>query len=263
MAHKDEIQHQIMKKINPAFIALSETRLTAEIEDNEVNQDIAFDTPMGSPLSPIIADLILQDLKRGAIESLPFDLPFYVRYVDDIALAAPSSMFRDVLRKFNSLHSRLQFTMKKGVGNKLDFFDVTIIINNGLMEFDWFHKPTFAGRSNKTLEDVMGISTKKQAFLFFNIPYVLSTSGKIRYAIRDLDTKISYTGINKLNRFIKVQKDDISKEFHRNVVYKISCKDCDTSYVGQTSRFLKTRIQEHRNHINQCWDLNATFGRIS
>ncbi|KAM0734156.1 hypothetical protein ACS0PU_012521 [Formica fusca] len=37
MAHKDEIQHQIMKKVNPAFIALSETRLTAEIEDSEVN----------------------------------------------------------------------------------------------------------------------------------------------------------------------------------------------------------------------------------
>jgi len=37
MAHRDEIQHQIMKKINPAFLALSETRLTEDIEDNEVN----------------------------------------------------------------------------------------------------------------------------------------------------------------------------------------------------------------------------------
>lgn len=37
MAHKDEIQHQIMKKINPAFIALSETRLTDEIEYSEVS----------------------------------------------------------------------------------------------------------------------------------------------------------------------------------------------------------------------------------
>jgi hypothetical protein len=37
MAHKDEIQHQIMKKVNPAFVALSESRLTAEIEDCEVN----------------------------------------------------------------------------------------------------------------------------------------------------------------------------------------------------------------------------------
>src|SRR5436190_4025821 len=37
MAHRDEIQHQIMKKINPAFLALSETRLTEDIEDSEVN----------------------------------------------------------------------------------------------------------------------------------------------------------------------------------------------------------------------------------
>lgn len=37
MAHIDEIQHQIMKKINPAFLALSETRVTEDIEDSEVN----------------------------------------------------------------------------------------------------------------------------------------------------------------------------------------------------------------------------------
>lgn len=37
MAHKDEIQHQIMKKLNPAVIALSESRLIAEISDSEIN----------------------------------------------------------------------------------------------------------------------------------------------------------------------------------------------------------------------------------
>lgn len=37
LAHEDEIQHQIMKRLNSAIIALSETRLTAKIEDNEVN----------------------------------------------------------------------------------------------------------------------------------------------------------------------------------------------------------------------------------
>ena len=33
------------------------------------------------------------------------------------------------------------------------------------------------------------------------------------------------------------------------MVYKISCNNCDASYVGQTGRQLKTRISKHRNHI--------------
>ncbi|KMQ83798.1 hypothetical protein RF55_19076 [Lasius niger] len=36
-----------------------------------------------------------------------------------------------------------------------------------------------------------------------------------------------------------------------NIVYKISCNECNASYVGQTSRLLKTRINEHKNHIRR------------
>jgi len=45
---------------------------------------------MGSPLSSIIADLVLIDIEDRAINSLNIPLPFYIRYVDDILLAAPS-----------------------------------------------------------------------------------------------------------------------------------------------------------------------------
>ncbi|RLU18849.1 hypothetical protein DMN91_009207, partial [Ooceraea biroi] len=37
IAHKQKIQQQVMKKMNPAVLVLSETRLIADIEDNEVN----------------------------------------------------------------------------------------------------------------------------------------------------------------------------------------------------------------------------------
>jgi len=37
----------------------------------------------------------------------------------------------------------------------------------------------------------------------------------------------------------------------QDVVYKISCQDCEASYIGQTKRQLKTRINEHISDINK------------
>jgi len=105
-----------------------------------------FGTPMGSPLSPICADLVLQDLEEQAIARLPFHIPFYFRYVDDIAFIIPSSFTDFTLKIFNSFHETLQFTIEIADNNCLNFLDVSIIINNNHIEFDWYRKPTFSGR---------------------------------------------------------------------------------------------------------------------
>ena len=42
-----------------------------------------FDIPMGSPLSPIVSDIVMQDLEIKALQRLPILPSFYVRYVDD------------------------------------------------------------------------------------------------------------------------------------------------------------------------------------
>ena len=41
-----------------------------------------FGLPMGSPLSPILADLVIQDLERNIFNTLTTHIPFYYRYVD-------------------------------------------------------------------------------------------------------------------------------------------------------------------------------------
>jgi len=40
---------------------------------------------MGCPLSPIIVDIVMQDLEEGVLETFDFDIPFYYRYVLAIA----------------------------------------------------------------------------------------------------------------------------------------------------------------------------------
>lgn len=49
-----------------------------------------------------------------------------------------------------------------------------------------------------------------------------------------------------LSSVIKRGKDVLSPCDQTNVVYKISCRNCPASYVGQTKRCLGTRIAEHR-----------------
>ena len=47
---------------------------------------------------------------------------------------------------FNSLYTKLQFTMEVGNDNRLNFLDTTVIIDNKRIIFDTYHKTTFSGR---------------------------------------------------------------------------------------------------------------------
>ncbi|XP_011859234.1 PREDICTED: uncharacterized protein LOC105556743, partial [Vollenhovia emeryi] len=90
-------------------------------ENNIYKQN--YGCPMGSPLSPVISEIVLQDVETTAIKKLKFHMPFYCRYVDDIALAAPPQFFNDILKTFNSIHKRMQFTMEIGENHRLNFLD--------------------------------------------------------------------------------------------------------------------------------------------
>jgi len=87
---------------------------------------------------------------------------------------------------------------------------------------------------------------------YFTIPYVSCIATKFIQFFKNISfCKLSFSCLNKLNKFIKVHKDLLSTSSRSNVVYKIECSNCDASYVGQTKRLLKDRIGEHRNHIKR------------
>jgi len=277
-----------------------------------------YGAPMGSPLSPIVADLIMQSLELQTLNNLPFVPIFYFRYVDDIALAAPNFYLNTLLSKFNSFHPRLKFTLEIG-GDTLNFLDLTIIKKDGRLIFNWYRKPTFSGRFlnfhshhpflhkkgtiislvdralllshpefhnynfnfiiNTLIDngyplklifsvikrrlyhrfqthDIQRTDLKNSQVInplpYFTIPYVSSTATKFIQFFKNISfCKLSFSCLNKLNKFIKVQKDLLSTSSRSNVVYKIECSNCDASYVGQTKRLLKDRIGEHRNHIKR------------
>jgi len=98
-----------------------------------------------------------------------------------------------------------------------------------------------------TIDDCNNNINNKKLFLV--IPYVKPISERISSIFYKSDILVGFHCLNKLNRVIKVQKDSNQPSKSSNVVYKINCKDCDASYVGQTKRQLNTRIKEHINNV--------------
>jgi len=93
--------------------------------------------------------------------------------------------------------------------------------------------------------------TEENRTPFFCIPYVKTVSEKFGNAIKKHNVRMAYSGLNKIRRFVHPHKDLLPNISRMNVVYRINCRDCDASYVGQTGRRLKTRLTEHCNHIKR------------
>jgi len=90
---------------------------------------------------------------------------------------------------------------------------------------------------------------------FLVIPYIKPISEKIMSIINKSEITVGFRCLNKLNRFIKIHKDQNQSPMHyiTNVIYKICCKDCDAFYVRQIKRLeileLNTRIKKHINKV--------------
>jgi len=105
-----------------------------------------FGTPMDSPLSPVIADVVLQDLEEKALYNININLPFYYRYVDNIIMAAPIEHTPNIQKVFNSFDNRIQFTIEHENNRSLSFLDLRLEMRDNKIKIDWFHKKTFSGR---------------------------------------------------------------------------------------------------------------------
>ncbi|KYN12195.1 hypothetical protein ALC57_15646 [Trachymyrmex cornetzi] len=88
----------------------------------------------------------------------------------------------------------------------------------------------------------------------FTVPFIPLATKKFNQFNRK-DIKVSFYSMNKLQKYLKVHKDPRLRLSKNNVEYRINCNDCDASYVEQTSRQLRTRIAEHRNHIR--WNTSS------
>ena len=81
------------------------------------------------------------------------------------------------------------------------------------------------------------------------IPYIQGVLEAVTKILSDIGVQVHMKPFRTLRRILSHPKDCIPDNDRSNVVYKINCRDCDASYVGETKRALQTRVSEHRRAI--------------
>ena len=74
---------------------------------------------MGSAISSLIADIVMDDLETECINLLDYSPLFFYRYVDDIILCIPENKIHYTLDTFNAYHPNLNFTIELEQNNSL------------------------------------------------------------------------------------------------------------------------------------------------
>ena len=67
------------------------------------------------------------------------------------------------------------------------------------------------------------------------------------YCVKYTAIQVCFKGVNTLKSMLMHPKDKISMDQKKDVVYYWECKadECNSSYIGETSRALSERVKEH------------------
>jgi hypothetical protein len=118
---------------------------------------------MGSPVSPIIANLFMENFENKAIAS--FDTPprYWGRYVDDTMVIIDKLKVDSFTDHLNSIHESIKFTVEHESNNSIAMLDTLINRNpNGSLSFSVYRKSTHTDQylnfaSHQPLEHKLGV----------------------------------------------------------------------------------------------------------
>ena len=105
-------------------------------------------TAMGSPLSPVVANIFMEDFEGTALVTCDLPPKLWLRYVDDtfVVWQHGENHLGEFLEHLNGLHTRIDFTMEEEVSGKLPFLDVLVERKDNRLTTDIYRKPTNTNR---------------------------------------------------------------------------------------------------------------------
>ena len=146
----EALRKTLNKRLNPAI----PTDLTVDLAEFVLkNNSFEFDgsqfflqkrgTAIGTRMAPAYANLFMHNLESQLLNLAPVKPYLWLRYTDDIFMiwTAGEESLLEFLQWINELHDNIKFTWDWSK-RTINYLDVQIIINNGVIETDLYTKPT-------------------------------------------------------------------------------------------------------------------------
>lgn len=101
---------------------------------------------MGSPLSPILAKILMSNIVDWILPRLTIKPKMLALYVDDSFWIVKRSEVDHILSLLNDYHPKIKFTVERETNEHINFLDVTVIRKNGKLLTNWYKKQFASSR---------------------------------------------------------------------------------------------------------------------
>ena len=103
-------------------------------------------TAMGSPVSVVVAKIVMQHVEERALATCRQTIPLWLRYVDDTFTAVHKDEIDDFHDHLNEQNADIQFTKEIEKNGKLPFLDCLVSRDNNELRRTVYRKPTHTDR---------------------------------------------------------------------------------------------------------------------
>ena len=165
-------------------------------------------TAMGSTVSGVVAEIVMQNIEKQALATYKETLPLWLRYVDDTFTAVHKDEIDFLHEHLNKQNTYIQFTREIEENGKIPFLDCLVSRDNNKLRTTIYRKPTNTDRLldqcsyHPTCHKATAVRTlTRQAHLVCDSPNSLSS-----------ETKHVYDVFHKNN----YNEDFISRNYYRD-----------------------------------------------
>ena len=143
-----------------------------------------FGVPMGSPISEVTANLVMEYVEQKAISSFSSSLKLWKRFVDDTFVIMQTNEVNRFFDHLNNVDSSKNFTIELEQDDKLAFLDVLVIrTQDGKLATKVYRKTTHTNRYLNYHSAYSNEQTRCDEFV--------QSSTIVHYQINRLEKKIS------------------------------------------------------------------------